>query len=98
MSTDNRYIKIVNDYRAPEDNEFFFSQDPHNIYGMKKLFDYLDDDKNLVFENEPINKLVNEKELMMFKHNGFWHPMDTRREHQILNELLINKKAPWIKW
>ncbi len=64
----------------------------------KKLFDYLDDDKNLVFENEPINKLVNEKELMMFKHNGFWHPMDTRREHQILNELLINKKAPWIKW
>ena len=52
MSTDNRYIKIVNDYRAPEDNEFFFSQDPH-IYGMKKLFDYLEVEHGIQIEKIP---------------------------------------------
>ncbi len=64
----------------------------------KKLFDFLDNDNNLVFEDKPINELVFQKQLMVFNHNGFWHPMDTRREHQILNDLYSRKKAPWVKW
>ncbi|MAJ15211.1 MAG: glucose-1-phosphate cytidylyltransferase [SAR116 cluster bacterium] len=64
----------------------------------KKLFDFLDNDNNLVFEDKPINELVFQKQLMVFNHDGFWHPMDTRREHQILNDLYSRKKAPWVKW
>jgi len=53
MSTDNRYIKIVNDYREPQDNEFFFSQNPYNIYGMRKLFEYLEYEYNIKIESIP---------------------------------------------
>jgi len=35
---------------------------------------------------------------MAFEHNGFWQPMDTFREQQILEELIKQNNAPWIKW
>ena len=61
-----------------------------------KLFNYLDDDENLVFEQEPLKKIVQDQELMMFKHDGFWQPMDTRREYELLNSLYDSGKAPWV--
>ncbi len=61
-----------------------------------KIFDYLDDDESLVFEQEPLRKIVNDNELMMFKHDGFWQPMDTSREYQLLNSLFDSGKAPWV--
>jgi len=64
----------------------------------QRLFDYLDDNDDLVFEKEPMMKLVNNKQLMQFNHNGFWQPMDTYREYILLNSLYENKNAPWIKW
>lgn len=63
-----------------------------------KLFDYLDDREDLVFEQEPICKLVSDGELMVFEHDGFWQPMDTSREYQLLNSLYERGKAPWIRW
>lgn len=62
------------------------------------LFDFLDDEENLVFEGEPMKKLVKAKELMQFNHDGFWQPMDTFREYTILNSLITNNKAPWKIW
>jgi glucose-1-phosphate cytidylyltransferase len=61
-----------------------------------KLFDYLDDDENLVFEQEPLREIVRNQELMMYKHDGFWQPMDTSREFQLLNSLYDSGKAPWV--
>jgi len=61
-----------------------------------RLFDYLEDDENLVFEQEPLRKIVKDQELMMYKHNGFWQPMDTSREFQLLNSLYDSGKAPWV--
>ncbi|MBT3235642.1 MAG: glucose-1-phosphate cytidylyltransferase [Bdellovibrionales bacterium] len=61
-----------------------------------KLFDYLDDREDLVFEQEPIRSLVMDNQMMMFEHNGFWQPMDTSREFQLLNTLYEKGKAPWI--
>ncbi len=63
-----------------------------------QIFNYLNNDEGLVFEKEPIKKLVTEKQLAVFNHDGFWHPMDTSREFQILNDLYNQKKAPWVKW
>ena len=62
-----------------------------------KIFDYLDDREDLVFEQEPIHKLVKDGQMMMFKHNGFWQPMDTSREYQLLNSLYENGDAPWVR-
>tara|TARA_B110000263_G_C15230199_1_gene474248 strand:+ start:44 stop:817 length:774 start_codon:yes stop_codon:yes gene_type:complete len=61
-----------------------------------RLFDYLDDDEKLVFEQDPIRKLVEDQELMMYKHDGFWQPMDTSRDYQLLSSLYEDGKAPWI--
>lgn len=62
-----------------------------------RLFEYLLDDHNdLVFEQMPMRRLVQDNELMMFQHDGFWQPMDTSREYQLLNSLYEQGKAPWI--
>lgn len=63
-----------------------------------ELFDYLANREDLVFEQDPMRKLVADGELMLFKHDGFWQPMDTSREYQILNQLNDEGKAPWIRW
>ena len=55
-------------------------------------------DDNTIWENEPIKSLVNDNQLHAFKHYGFWQPMDTLREKNILNNLWENNNAPWKKW
>lgn len=62
-----------------------------------RIFDYLDDSEGLVFEQGPIHQLVKDQQLMMFEHDGFWQPMDTSREFQLLNSLYENGDAPWVK-
>lgn len=61
----------------------------------KKIFDYLSDDESLVFEQEPMKSLVRDRNLMVFEHDGFWQPMDTSREYQLLNEIYTTGEAPW---
>jgi glucose-1-phosphate cytidylyltransferase len=59
-----------------------------------KVFDYLIDDTT-VLEKEPLENLANDGELMAYKHNGFWHPMDTVRDRDVLNEMCALGRAPW---
>jgi glucose-1-phosphate cytidylyltransferase len=59
---------------------------------------YLDDREELILEREPIERLAADHQLMMFQHKGFWQPMDTPREHGLLNELWASGKAPWKSW
>ena len=59
-----------------------------------EFFNYLSN-KNEMLEREPILRALKDKQLMSFKHNGFWQPMDTRRDYDSLNKLWNNKKAPW---
>jgi glucose-1-phosphate cytidylyltransferase len=60
------------------------------------VFDYLED--NSVLEEEPLHNLANENQVSAYKHTGFWQPMDTQRESQMLNELWDSGKAPWKTW
>ena len=62
----------------------------------KKIFKYIKNDLTML-EREPFKKLTQKKELMAFKHFGFWQCMDTMRDKKILNKLLKEKKALWIK-
>lgn len=50
------------------------------------------------WENEPLAQLAAKGELMAFEHTGFWQPMDTLREKNLLQELWDNGKAPWKTW
>jgi len=62
-----------------------------------KVFDYLDDDKT-VWEQDPLQNLAKENQLMSYNHHGFWQPMDTIRDKQILENLWRSNKAPWKIW
>lgn len=63
----------------------------------REIFDYLDEREDLVFEQHPIRQLAMDQQLMMFEHDGFWQPMDTSREYQLLNSLYENGNAPWVR-
>ena len=60
------------------------------------VFDYLSDDPTLSFEQEPLRRLAEDGQLMTFKHDGFWMPMDTSREYILLNDLWKKGDAPWV--
>lgn len=62
-----------------------------------KIFDYLDDSQNCIFENEPMENLSKDGELMAYKHEGFWQCMDTKRDHEYLEMLEVNKKSFFAK-
>jgi len=64
----------------------------------REIFDYIEDREGTVFEEEPLRNLVSDHEMMVFKHDGFWQPMDTSREYKILNQIYEEKKAPWVIW
>lgn len=63
-----------------------------------KVFEYLCDDENLVFEQQPLEQLARDGELNAYKHRGFWKPMDTMRDRDQLNAMWRKKKAPWKIW
>jgi glucose-1-phosphate cytidylyltransferase len=59
---------------------------------------YLDDRDDLVLEREPLQRLSADGELMVYRHEGFWQPMDTYREWKLLEELWASGRAPWKVW
>jgi len=63
-----------------------------------KIFDYLLDGDSTVLEKKPLETLAQEQKLTAFKHNGFWHPMDTLRDKNYLENLWLNNKADWKIW
>ena len=62
-----------------------------------EVFDYLKDDQTIL-EREPLENLSKENELVAYRHEGFWHCMDTIRDRDNLNEIWAGKNAPWKKW
>jgi len=63
----------------------------------KEIFNYLDDDTTPL-EKAPLEKLTKDKELMAFKHDGFWQCMDTPRDKSLLEDIWNKRNAPWKVW
>jgi glucose-1-phosphate cytidylyltransferase len=61
------------------------------------IFDYLDDD-NTILERDTLERLSVGCQLMAFRHEGFWQPMDTLRDKEYLESLWSNGQAPWRRW
>ncbi len=62
-----------------------------------QIFDYIEGDRT-VFEREPLERLAQEGELMSYPHKGFWQCMDSKREMDMLNQMIDSGNAPWMKW
>jgi glucose-1-phosphate cytidylyltransferase len=61
------------------------------------IFDYIKDEST-IWERDPLEKIAQEKQLSAYKHDGFWHPLDTLRDKNNLEELWNNSNTPWKKW
>lgn len=53
--------------------------------------------KNVMLERAPLKKAVNNEDLAAYRHENFWFCMDTLRDKKVLDTLIKNKKAPWLK-
>ena len=58
----------------------------------------LQDGDDKMLEHEPLTALASRRQLAAFRHDGFWQPMDTSREHVLLNGLWDAGDAPWAIW
>ncbi len=65
---------------------------------QRSFFDYLSADYSCVMEQEPLRDLAHAGELMAYKHEGVFYPMDTFREALMLNELWNKGNASWASW
>ena len=60
-----------------------------------KIFNFIKND-SIMFERDPMQKLVKKKQLIAYKHKDFWHCIDTIRDKNILEEMYKKNKAPWL--
>jgi len=63
-----------------------------------KVFDYITEGDETVFEQAPLMNLAKDGEIFTFKHEGFWKPMDSLKDKNDLNKLWDTNKAPWKTW
>jgi glucose-1-phosphate cytidylyltransferase len=63
----------------------------------KNILNYIDGD-NVILEQEPLQTLAHEGQLMAFEHEGFWQPMDTMRDKNMLDQIWDSGEVPWKIW
>jgi glucose-1-phosphate cytidylyltransferase len=62
-----------------------------------RVLDYIPGDDTL-WEKEPLERLATEGQLAAYRHQGFWQPMDTLRDKNLLESLWAGGGAPWQRW
>ena len=62
----------------------------------KRIFDYLRAGEDLVAQ--PFERLVQDGQLLAFQHDGFWAPMDTFKDHQVIQSMYETGLRPWAVW
>lgn len=60
-----------------------------------EILKYIDGDQT-IFEREPLEQLAMEKQLITYKHTGFWKPMDTQKDKMELEKMAGENSAPWM--
>lgn len=89
-----------------DDKVLGFNEKPHGDGGWinggffvlsPKIMEYIKND-DTIWEKYPLEQLALEQQLSAYAHHGFWHPMDTLRDKNYLEELWSNGHAPWKIW
>lgn len=63
-----------------------------------EVFDYIKEGDSTIFEKAPLEDIANDGQMVSYRHNGFWKPMDTLRDNVELNTMWNKKNAPWKIW
>ncbi len=91
---------------TPTDEVIRFREKPEDESGFinggfmvldKRIFSYIDGDST-VFENVPMQRLARDRELVAFRHSGFWQCLDTLRDKHVLENYWKSSKPPWKVW
>lgn len=93
INEDNRVLKFSEKPKGDGGwvNAGFFVCEP-------KVFDYISNGDQTVFEQEPLRHLAQDGQLYTYQHQGFWQPMDTLRDKQVLQSLWDSGTASWKVW
>jgi glucose-1-phosphate cytidylyltransferase len=84
-----------------------FREKPHGGDGLinggffvlePRALDYIDENAATTWETTPMERLAADGQLMAYRHEGFWMPMDTIRDRATLTELWASGRAPWKRW
>ena len=62
-----------------------------------KVINYIDSEE-IVWENQPLERLASEGQLSAYQHDGFWQPMDTLRDKALLEQIWASGEVPWKVW
>lgn len=65
------------------------------FFFQRRFLDYLSQDESCVLERQPLVQLAADRQMSLYKHDGFWQCMDTQRDHDYLNQLWDSGEAPW---
>jgi glucose-1-phosphate cytidylyltransferase len=68
------------------------------VFEREALTRYLPLDEDVMLEREPLSGLAADGQLSVYRHEGFWQPMDTPRELELLSGLWEGGDAPWKVW
>lgn len=87
---------VITSFREKDENDSAIINGGYMVLN-KKIANYIAGDSTAL-EKEPFTKLAEDRELMSFRHKGFWQCMDTQREMKLLNKLWSDGNAPWKIW
>jgi glucose-1-phosphate cytidylyltransferase len=68
------------------------------VFDAGRVWDYFNDSDDLILERDPLPRMVADRQLGIYEHDGYWQCMDTLREYNMLNDLWEQGKAPWKIW
>ena len=68
------------------------------VFDTRRIWDYIAPGTDTVLERDTMRRLVQDRQLVAYEHTGFWQPMDTLREFNMLNDLWSSGRAPWKVW
>ena len=85
---------LVNDITGLERSDIWLNG---GFFILKKeIFDYIHAGEELV--NEPFRRLIDKRELLTYRYDGFWASMDTFKDKQYLDEMYSKGETPWEVW
>lgn len=86
----------INSFREKNDTDGSVINGGFMVFNPQ-IFDYIDGDET-VLEKVPLETVANMGQLKGYKHNGFWHCMDTKRDKDNLERMWESGSAPWKIW